>query len=241
MSSHRGTGQEARVSLHHFHKPNINSCLPPYSSCPSVASPTLQQNCLHILKHLGISKAMHAGKQTLPIESPLALAMAHFCFAERYKLCCLSQAWWEHVYILKSSGASHFPWVLPWKARFPPIAFLCFTRLPLWVLCWGSRGEISFPKRIKSIKDVEESLLMLFRGSGKIHSSADGASEHSPPNLYYYSFTAREFNWSKQPNFWHKCLKLQICSDLEPTAKNPLKSLAGFALSFFREHVSALQ
>jgi len=47
-------------------------------------------------------------------------------------------------------------------------------------LCWGSGGEISFPKRIKSIKEIEEGLLVLFRGSGKIHSSADGASEHGP-------------------------------------------------------------
>lgn len=73
MNSHRGTRQEARVSLHHCHKPNISSGFPPYFSCPSVASPTLQQNCLHTLNHLGISRAVLSGKQTLPVESPLAL------------------------------------------------------------------------------------------------------------------------------------------------------------------------
>lgn len=113
MKNHRGTGQEARVSLHHFHKPSVSSHFPSCSSCPSVASPTVQQNCLCTSRHLDISKAMLIGKQTFPIESPLALATAHFCFAERYKPCCLSRAWWEHVCILKSSGASHFPWVLP--------------------------------------------------------------------------------------------------------------------------------
>lgn len=91
LHTHTPCHQEGDKAQPHHFPWSSHLLFPSHSSCPSTPSPVLWQSCRDFSRAAGTTKAVLAGRPTIPRERHSAPALPRFCFTERYKLCCLSR------------------------------------------------------------------------------------------------------------------------------------------------------